>query len=140
MQQQLEIEYRQRRAYELVTIIESLNTSITRLKDQKEAFEQELVDIMEHNYDGQKTYTLWDKRLVVKTPTYYRVNKALYLSGDIELPEHYNPVVAKIDYEIDKNKYLKIVESAPMPIVELLDKLIIESYGKKSVTIESRGA
>ncbi len=138
MHHQVGLEYQQRRAYELVTMIESLNTTLARFKDQKSVLEDELLSLLQHTHEGQKTYMVADKAVSCKTVKYYRVNKALYLADKSGLPDDYNPIVTKIDYEVDKHKYKRMLESAPADVVDVLRLMVVETEGKAAITIQSR--
>ena len=133
---QSELEYREQRSYELLDLLESINTSLAKLNDQKVLFELELIAVLQHNKEGSKSYAMGDRAVTVTTDKIYSLNKSLYSSGDLFIPAEFDPIVAKTEFSVNKALYKKYMETSPFAIRESLKKLIVEKDAKARVVIK----
>ncbi len=99
----------------------------------------ELIDIIigaiGHEHKGQKSYDHGLYKIEVKTPFIYSLDTKKYKSGEIKLPDNFNPIKESVSYSVDKNLCDEYMESAPKKVREALIELIDEKPGKKNVVL-----
>lgn len=118
--------------------LEKVNKQLAKLTLRKEELTNMIISGMSHNHEGQRSYEYDTWKVEIKTPITYVLNKKLYESGSITLPENFNPIKESISYSIDKGLCDKYMLSAPKKIREALAELIDKKPGKASITIKER--
>lgn len=118
--------------------LEKVNKQLAKLTLRKEELTNMIISGMSHNHEGQRTYEYETWKVEIKTPITYALNKKLYESGKIILPDDFNPIKESIAYSIDKGLCDKYMLSAPKKVKEALAELIDKKPGKASVTIKER--
>ncbi len=116
--------------------LQKINRQLARLSLQKEEITQEIIGALGHQHEGQKTYEYDVWKIEVKTPCVYSLNKSLYESGKIKLPNAFNPIKESVSYSIDKRLCEKFIESAPGEIRDALVELIEKKPGKASIVVK----
>lgn len=121
-----------------VVELEKLNKQLAKLVLRKEELIDTIIGALGHQHEGQKSYEhgLW--KIEVKTPFLYCLNKKLYESGEIKLPDNFNPVKESISYSVDKVLCDKYIHDAPKKIRDALILLIDKKPGKAGVTVKER--
>ena len=119
-----------------VAQLKKVNSDIAKLLVCKEKLTQHIINSLEHDHEGQKTYEYGQWKIEVKTPYVYSLNKKLYESGDIKLPDDFNPIKQSISYSVDKRLVDKYIQEAPVCIRDALIELIEKKPGKAAITIK----
>lgn len=119
--------------------LEKITKNLALLALERDALNQELIELFSHDYEGQKSYSEGIWRVTIKTPCVYSLNKAKYLALKDSLPEEFNPVKESVSYIVDKKACDKFVISAPKQIISLIGEMIEKKPGKASLTITSLG-
>jgi hypothetical protein len=118
--------------------LEKVNKQLAKLTLRKEELTDMIISGMSHNHEGQRTYEYDTWKVEIKTPITYALNKKLYESGSITLPDNFNPIKESISYSIDKGLCDKYMLGAPKKVKEALAELIDKKPGKASVIIKER--
>jgi hypothetical protein len=118
--------------------LEKVNKQLAKLTLRKEELTNMIISGMSHNHEGQRTYEYDTWKVEIKTPITYALNKKLYESGSIILPDNFNPIKESVSYSIDKGLCDKYMLNAPKKVKEALAELIDKKPGKASVTIKER--
>lgn len=118
--------------------LEKVNKQLAKLTLRKEELTDMIISGMSHNHEGQRTYEYDTWKIEIKTPITYALNKKLYESGSITLPDNFNPIKESVSYSIDKGLCDKYMLSAPKKVQQALAELIDKKPGKASVTIKER--
>jgi len=118
--------------------LEKVNKQLAKLTLRKEELTDMIISGMSHNHEGQKTYEYEAWKVEIKTPITYVFNKKLYESGNIILPDNFNPIKESVSYSIDKGLCDRYMLDAPKKVRDTLAKLIDKKPGKASVTIKER--
>ncbi len=118
--------------------LEKVNKQLARLSLRKEELTDSIITAMNHNHEGQRSYNYQTWKVEIKTPFTYSLNKKLYESGSIKLPDDFNPIKESISYSVDKILCDKFLEKAPAKVRQALIELIDKRPGKASVTIKER--
>jgi hypothetical protein len=118
--------------------LEKVNKQLAKLTLRKEALTDMIISGMSHDHEGQRTYEYDTWKVEIKTPITYSLNKKLYESGSITLPDNFNPIKESVSYSIDKGLCDKYMLEAPKKIKQALAELIDKKPGKASVTIKER--
>jgi hypothetical protein len=121
-----------------LTDLRKINKFLAEVTVMREEIIQNIISALQHNHEGQKTYEydLW--KIEIKTPSIYSLNKKLYESGDIKLPDKFNPIRESKSYSVDKNLCEQYKQSAPNDVKLALVELIEKKPGKPSVVIKER--
>ncbi len=129
----------QERAFaEGIKELEKVNKQLAKLLLKKEELTAQIISSLDHEHEGQKTYEYDVWKIEVKTPFVYSLNKKLYESGDISLPDAFNPIKQSVSYSIDKRLCDEYIGSAPKKVRDSLVQLIDKKPGKPSITIKGR--
>lgn len=118
--------------------LEKVNKQLAKLLVRKEELTEQIIGALEHNHEGQKSYEYGVWKLEVKTPFVYSLNKKLYESGQIKLPDNFNPVKESVSYSIDKRLCDQYMQEAPKKVRDALAELIDKKPGKAGITIKER--
>ncbi len=121
-----------------ITELQKINQKIALLNVRKEELTKELIESLEHDHEGQKSYEYGVWKIEVKTPCVYSLNKKLYESGAFMLPDEFNPIKHSIAYSIDKRLCDKLMIEAPNDVRDALIELIEKKPGKAGITIKER--
>ena len=123
---------------EYIKELEKVNKQLAKLTLRKEELTDMIISAMSHNHEGQRTYEYDVWKVEIKTPITYCLNKKLYESGNIVLPDNFNPIKESISYSIDKGLCDKYMLDAPKKVKDALAELIDKKPGKASITIKER--
>jgi len=123
---------------EYIKELEKVNKQLAKLTLRKEELTDMIISAMSHNHEGQRTYEYDVWKVEIKTPITYCLNKKLYESGNIVLPDNFNPIKESISYSIDKGLCDKYMLDAPKKVQVALAELIDKKPGKASITIKER--
>ncbi len=118
--------------------LEKVNKQIAKLLVRKDELTDQIIGALEHDYEGQKSYEYGAWKIEVKTPFVYSLNKKLYESGTVKLPEDFNPIKESVSYSVDKRLCDKYMMDAPKKVRDALAELIDKKPGKAGVTIKER--
>jgi hypothetical protein len=66
------------------------------------------------------------------------LNKKLYESGSVKLPDDFNPIKESVSYSVDKRLCDKFMVEAPKKVRDALAELIDKKPGKAGITIKER--
>lgn len=123
---------------ETIKELEKVNKQLARLSLRKEELTNSIVLAMGHQHEGQRSYEYEVWKVEIKTPFVYSLNKKLYESGNIKLPDDFNPIKESVSYSVDKALCDKYLVDAPKKVRDALVELIDKKPGKASVTIKER--
>jgi hypothetical protein len=118
--------------------LEKVNKQLAKLTLRKEQLTNMIISGMSHDHEGQRTYEYDAWKVEIKTPITYVLNKKLYESGNIFLPDNFNPIKESVSYSINKGLCDEYMLNAPKKVRETLTELIAKKPGKASVTIKER--
>lgn len=118
--------------------LEKVNKQLAKLMVRKEELTQQIIGSLDHDHEGQKTYEYGAWKIEVKTPFVYSLNKKLYESGGVKLPEQYNPIKQSVSYSVDKRLCDQFMQDAPKKVRDALADLIDKKPGKAVITIKER--
>ena len=118
--------------------LQKVNKQLAKLLVRKEELTDQIIGSLEHDHEGQKTYEYGTWKIEVKTPFVYSLNKKLYESGDIKLPDNFNPVKESVSYSIDKKLCDQYMLDAPKKVRDALAELIDKKPGKAGIIIKER--
>jgi len=120
--------------------LQKVNKQLAKLNLKKEELTQKIIDTLDHEHEGQKTYQYGEWKIEVKTPFVYSLNKKLYESGDVKLPDTYNPIKSSVSYSVDKRLCDQFMLNAPKKVRDALVELIDKKPGKASISVKERVA
>jgi hypothetical protein len=123
---------------ESVKELEKVNKQLAKLNVRKEELTDLIIGALEHDHEGQKSYEYDVWKIEVKTPFVYSLNKKLYESGTVKLPEDFNPIKESVSYTVDKRLCDKYMMDAPKKVRDALAELIDKKPGKAGITIKER--
>lgn len=123
---------------ESIKELESVNKKLAKLTLRKEELINNIIGALGHEHEGQKSYEYGMYKVEVRTPFIYSLDKVRYMSGDIKLPEKYNPIKESVSYSVDKKLCEEFMETAPKTIRMALSELIEKKPGKPNVTVKAR--
>lgn len=123
---------------ESVIELEMINKKLAKLTVRKEELVSQIIGALGHEHEGQRSYEYDVWKIEVKTPFVYSLNKKLYESGDVKLPDEFNPIKQSISYTVDKRLCDKYIQEAPKKVRDALIGLIDKKPGKAGVTIKER--
>lgn len=138
MQQSHNINEQEHCFVDSVRELEKINKQIAKLNVRKEELVDIIISSLDHNHEGQKTYEYGEWKVEVKTPFIYCLDKKKYASGDVALPDDFNPIKESISYSIDKRLCDKYMQDAPQEVRSALVELIDKKPGKAGITIKER--
>jgi hypothetical protein len=118
--------------------LDRINKKLAKLLLRKEELTENIIGAFGHEHEGQRQYEYDVWKVEIKTPCIYSLNKKRYESGNVSIPDEFNPIKQSISYSIDKKLCDKYWEDAPVDIRSLLFKVIEKKPGKKSVKIFGR--
>lgn len=118
--------------------LNKVNKQIAKLLKKKEDLTDEIINCLDHDHEGQKTYEYGEWKVEVKTPFVYSLNKKLYESDSINLPQEFNPIKQSVSYTVDKRLCDKFMTDAPKKVRDALAELIDKKPGKAGITIKDR--
>jgi hypothetical protein len=123
---------------ESIAELQKVNKQLAKLLVRKEELTDQIIGALEHDHEGQKSYEYGVWKIEVKTPFVYSLNKKLYESGDIKLPDDFNPIKESVSYSVDKRLCDKYMMDAPKKVRDALAELIDKKPGKAGITIKER--
>ena len=129
---------RERALQESIKGLECINKKIATLIVRKEKLTEMIIGALGHEQEGQKTYEYDVWKIEVKTPCIYSLNKKKYESGDIHIPEEFNPIKQSVSYTIDKRLCDQFMLEAPKDVRDALVELIDKKPGKAGITLKER--
>jgi len=118
--------------------LEKVNKQLAKLVLRKEELTEQIISALEHDHEGQKSYEYGVWKIEVKTPFVYSLNKKLYESGSVKLPDDFNPIKESVSYSVDKRLCDKFMTDAPKKVRDALAELIDKKPGKAGITIKER--
>lgn len=118
--------------------LDKINNKLATLLTRKDELIDIIIGALGHEHKGQKSYEYGLYKIEVKTPTIYSLNTSKYKSGDIKLPDNFNPIKESISYSIDKKLCDQYMQIAPKKVRDSLALLIDEKPGKKNVVLTRR--
>lgn len=123
---------------ESIRELQAVNKKMARLNVIREKLTDMIIDSIGHNHEGQKSYDFGVWKIEVKTPFIFSLNKKLYESGDISLPDEFNPIKHSVSYAVDKKLCEQYMDCAPKSVRDALVELIDKRAGKASVVVKER--
>lgn len=121
-----------------VNELQKVNKQLAKLTLRKEELTQAIIETLDHEHEGQKTYQYGAWKIEVKTPFVYSLDKKKYESGEFKLPADFNPVKESVSYSIDKRLCDQFMQDAPKKVRDTLAQLIDKKPGKAGITIKER--
>lgn len=116
--------------------LEEVYEKIAALNERKAELADIIIGSLNHEHEGQRTYEYGTWRIEVKTPYVYSLNKKLYESSGVRLPENFNPIKESVSYSIDKRLCDKYLNEAPEEVRGQLIELIEKRPGKATVSLK----
>lgn len=129
---------RERFLEESILEMESVSKKIAKLTLRRDELIKDIIGVLGHEHEGQKSYDYQIWKIEVKTPCVYTLDKKNYESGKYPIPEQYNPIKKSTSYTIDKRLCDEYMQTAPKEIRESLLTLIDKKPGKANVSIKER--
>lgn len=123
---------------ESITELQKVNKQLAKLLVRKEELTEQIIGSLDHNHEGQKSYEYGVWKIEVKTPFVYSLNKKLYESGSVKLPDDFNPVKESVSYSVDKRLCDKFMQDAPKKVRDALAELIDKKPGKANIVVKER--
>lgn len=123
---------------EYIQELEALNRALAQLQVRKEELTHAIIESLGHEHEGQRSYECDIYKVEVRTPMIYSLNKVMYESGGVYLPDNFDPVRKKTAYEIDKRALSHAMQSSPESVRDALNMLIEKKPGKPSIQIKVR--
>lgn len=123
---------------ESINELQKINKQLAKLTLRKEELTQQIIGSLEHDHEGQKTYEYGTWKIEVKTPFVYSLNKKLYESGSVKLPDNFNPIKESVSYSVDKRLCDQYMQEAPKKVRDALAELIDKKPGKAGITVKER--
>lgn len=117
---------------------EQVSKEMARLNLLKETLTSEIIGALGHEHEGQRTYEHGMWKIEIKTPVTYSINKKSYESGEIKIPDDFNPIKKAVSYTVDKRLCDEYLVKAPSSIKQALVKLIEKRPGKAGIVIKER--
>lgn len=118
--------------------LQKVNKQLSKLTLRKEELTQAIIETLDHEYEGRKTYQYGTWKIEVKTPFVYSLDKKKYESGEFKLPSDFNPVKESVSYSIDKRLCDQFMQDAPKKVRDTLAQLIDKKPSKAGITITER--
>lgn len=118
--------------------LQDINKQLEALLIRKDELTRDIIGALEHDHEGQKSYEYGSWKIEVKTPFVYSLDKKKYESGDVNLPDNYNPIKEYISYSVDKRLCDQYMMNAPEDVRDALIELIDKKPGKAGITIKER--
>lgn len=118
--------------------LNSINKKLAKLLLRKEELTENIIGAFGHEHEGQRQYEYDVWKVEIKTPCVYSLNKKRYESGDVIIPQEFNPIKQSVSYSVDKKLCDKYWENAPVDIKSLLYEVIEKKPGKATVTLKAR--
>lgn len=116
----------------------AVNKSISKLTVEKEELTASIINSMNHEHEGQRSYEYGIYKIECKTPMVYSLDTARYKSGDVVLHDGFNPIKQSVTYSVDKIKCDEYMANAPADAKAAICELISKKPGKSAVTIKAR--
>lgn len=118
--------------------LQEVNKHLAQLLLRKETITENIIEALQHDHEGQKSYQYGIWKIEIHTPFVYSLNKKLYESGEIKLPDNYNPIKESISYSLDKRLVDKYMQEAPVDVRDALIELIDKKPGKANIVVKER--
>jgi len=118
---------------ELISELQRINKRMAKDKARKEELEAELIKAIGHTKDGQTSYELNDKKITIKTPFTWKLDKARFEELRDQVPSDWVRVENK--YTPVKRIIDAINEHGTPDEQLLLSEFATQAQGKPSVSI-----
>ena len=115
--------------------LKKVNKKLAKLLADKEALTECIIAAIGHDHEGEKSYVVGLNKITCKTPYIFSLDKKLYESNDVYLPEEFNPIHPTVSYKIDKRLCEDYLSIAPKSVRDSLVQLIKKKPGKASISI-----
>ena len=136
--QDLDNNEQERFFFDSVAELKKVTKQIAKLTARKDELTQLIIECLDHEHEGQKTYEYGNWKIEVKTPFVYSLDKRKYESGEFVLPDNFNPVKESVSYSIDKRLCDKYMQEAPADVQAALIELIEKKPGKAGISIKEQ--
>jgi len=120
---------------EQIKHLDWINYQIAELLKDKHKSEQNLIQLLKHNINGQKKYNVGIYAVTVTTGFNYSLNKKNYESFGQELSKNLNPVKIKKAYYLDKKIINLCYEIGDLKDKNIMNELITSTPKKINITI-----
>lgn len=137
MRQQFEVHDRELSLYDHIERLQELRGKIKTLEVEEKGLIQAILADIGHDHKGSRTYEVGTYKVECKTPVTLSLDKKAYESGDVYLPDAFDPIQTSVSYKVDRSKYLSMLEIAPESVRDAIHALIVEKDGKPNVVIKS---
>lgn len=124
---------------EKIKRLDEVSKDIAILLNEKEDLVKSIIEDLNHAHDGQKSYTVDEFKLEVRTPSIYSLDKKHYAEVSKYIPAQYNPVKESVSYTVDKKKCDEVLKSAPADIRKTLIDIIEKKAGKPNINVKFIG-
>lgn len=135
---QLELEQRQQRALELIDELDIINKTLSQVKVEKDAIEQEIQSLIGHAHVGHRTYEIGPRKITIKVDQSYSLNTKLYKSGDIYLPPEFDPIKAQTTFKVNQALFDRYENEAPEEVRGILNTLVTKNKERLSIVIGNK--
>lgn len=122
---------------DLVLAIELYKSKIQEYQGLLKKAVTDLVDYKGHELGKSKTYTTDIRKYSINSTVTYKVNEELYVNGDIYIEPHFDPIVRKTKFEVNKELLKLAYTQSSLATRDGLKKLIQTQFGAPSVTIKA---
>jgi len=135
MRQQLEVNDREICLEESIKKLQNINRKIAQLTLDKEKLTETVIATIGHSHEGERSYEVGAWKVTCKTPFIYSINKKIYESNDVYLPDEFNPIEQTFSYKVNKKECDYYMTVAPKSVRDSLLELITKKPGKASVVV-----
>lgn len=115
--------------------LELIGFQVAELLRMKEALEQQVVEMLKHGDEGQKTYIEGRYKITCRTGYNYSLNKDEYESIGKRLPAQFDPVQKVVKYELNKKIIREAYLYGSSQDKEILDAIISAKPAKLNVVV-----
>lgn len=120
-----------------ISALDFVNFQIAELIDIKQKLELKVIEGLQHNHEGSKTYDVGKYKVTVKTDFIYSLDKDEYHIYKSKIPPAFNPIKEDISYRIDKRIIKHAEEYASSEEMLLLGQLIVKKPSKPNVKVSA---
>ena len=121
-----------------VNELQKVNKQLAKLTLRKEELTQAIIETLDHEHEGQKTYNYGLWKIEVKTGVTFSLDKEQYELIASKIPEGLDPVKKRIAYDISKAMINEIEKRGNSKELNILSKFIVKKPSKPSISIKER--
>lgn len=135
MRQQLEVTDRELCLEDSIKQLQSTNKKLAQLTLEKERLTDTIISSIGHAHEGERSYEVGVWKVTCRTPFIYSLDKKMYESNDVYIPDEFNPIEQSFSYKVNKKECDYYMTVAPKSVRDGLLELITKKPGKASVAV-----